>query len=120
MSDSTTTSREPDIIIEDESWKQGFTQIPNVIVCHPSISFGAKVCYAVLLRYAWQDGSCFPGQARMARDMACTVRTVHKYLKELEDGGIVITKQRGLNRTNLYRLPRLIGDPRPPHGEIPK
>ncbi len=105
---------ERDIIVEDESWRVGFTQVPNVVLRNPSISMGAKVAYGVLLSYAWQDGSCFPGQERMARDMGVTARSVRTYLAELEKAGIIDIVQRGLNKTNLYRLPRLTGDPRPP------
>lgn len=105
---------ERDIIVEDEGWRHGFTQIPNVVLRNPNISIGAKVAYGVLLSYAWQDKSCFPGQERMARDMGSGVRSVRRYLEELQADGIVVVTQRGLGRTNLYTLPRLIGDPREP------
>jgi biotin operon repressor len=107
-------SEERDIIVEDESWRQGFTQVPNVVLRNPRLSMGAKLAYAVLLSYAWQDKSCFPGQARMARDMGCIEKSVRKYLQELQAGGIIDVKRRGQGKTNLYRLPRLIGDPREP------
>jgi len=105
---------ERDIVVEDESWRQGFTQVPNVVLRNPRISFGAKLAYAVLLSYAWQDKSCFPGQERMAHDLGVTSRSVRTYLAELESAGFIVVAQRGLNKTNLYTLPRLIGDPREP------
>lgn len=100
------------IVVEDESWANGFTQVPNVVLRNPELSMGAKLAYAVLLSYAWQDKSCFPGQARMARDMGCTEKSVRAHLKELQDTGIVSVRRRGQGRTNIYTLPRLIGDPR--------
>ncbi len=94
------------IFIEDETLRQGFTQIPNSILRRSDISPGAKLTYVVLLSYAWQEGSCFPGQERMAEDMGVTDRSVRTYLRELEGVGLLITKQRGLGKTNLYFLPK--------------
>ena len=94
------------IFIEDETLRAGFTQIPNAILRHRGISPGAKLTYMVLLSYAWQEGSCFPGQPRMAEDMGVTDRSVRTYLRELEAVGLLITKQRGFGKTNLYFLPR--------------
>jgi biotin operon repressor len=107
-------SEDRDIIVEDESWRQGFTQVPNVVLRNPRLSMGAKLAYSVLLSYAWQEKSCFPGQARMARDMGCIEKSVRKYLHELQEAGIIDVTRRGQGKTNLYRLPRLIGDPRAP------
>ncbi len=108
------TPDEQDIIVEDEAWRHGFTQVPNVILRNRELSMGAKLAYAVLLSYAWQDKSCFPGQERMARDMGCIEKSVRTYLKELQEAGVLLVKRRGQGKTNLYTLPRLIGDPREP------
>jgi predicted transcriptional regulator len=101
------------VIVEDTVLREGFTQIPNVVLFNPGISFGAKVAYGVLLGYAWQKDRCFPGQERMGKDMGVTARSVRTYLAELESLGIVEVRRRGLTKTNVYYLPRLIGDPRP-------
>lgn len=103
---------ERDIIVEDEAWAQGFTQVPNVILRNPKLSLGARMAYGVLLSYAWQEKSCFPGQARMARDMGCIEKSVRTYLHELEKAGVIKVRRRGQGKTNLYTLPRLMGDPR--------
>jgi hypothetical protein len=95
------------IIVEDEALQDGFTQIPNAILRHPKITPGAKVAYGVLLSYAWQDDRCFPGQERMAHDMACGERSVRTYLQQLEDAALVSVKQRGLGKTNLYIIHRI-------------
>ena len=44
----------------------GFTQVPNVILKSTDLSVGAKLTYALLLSYAWQKESCFPGQETLA------------------------------------------------------
>ncbi len=104
MSDAPDT-RSP-IIIEDETLRSGYTVIPNFILRHPDISAGAKLAYIVLLSYAWQAGSCFPGQERMAEDMGSGKRSIVRYMQELEEAGLLEVKRRGLGQTNVYSLTR--------------
>lgn len=82
----------------------GFTQVPNVILEDPSLSLGAKMCYAMLLRYAWQKESCFPGQEALAEGLGISRRSVVTFLKELEHSGYVEKTRRGLGKTNVYVL----------------
>jgi DNA-binding FadR family transcriptional regulator len=58
----------------------------------------------MLLKYAWDNGACFPGQVKLAEDMGAGERSVRTYLKELEGAGLLEITQRGLGKTNLYRL----------------
>jgi len=96
-----------DIYIEDDALRQGFTQIPNVILRRPDISPGSKLAYVMLLSYAWHKDSCFPGQDTLSEDMGVSNRSVVTYMKELQSVGLLIVKRRGLGLTNLYVLPRL-------------
>jgi hypothetical protein len=82
----------------------GFTQVPNFVLVKKDISVGAKLAYAMLLKYAWGDNACLPGQLKLAEDMGAGERSVRTYLKELEAAGILEITQRGLGKTNLYRL----------------
>ena len=83
---------------------KGFTQVPNHVLISNQLSPGAKLTYAMLLKYAWQNDFCFPGQERLAKDMGVTDRSVRTYLKELEAKKFVGIKQRGLGKPNLYEL----------------
>ena len=78
--------------------------MPNFILTKEDISVGAKLAYAMLLKYAWSNDACFPGQVTLAKDMGATDRSVRTYLKELEAAELLEIKQRGLGKTNLYRL----------------
>jgi len=98
------TARNIEIIGADLATRYGFTQVPNFMLVTKEISVGAKLAYAMLLKYAWTDDACFPGQQKLADDMGAGERSVRTYLKELEDAGYLEVKQRGLGRTNLYRL----------------
>jgi len=96
--------RNIEIIGADLATRHGFTQVPNFILTNEYISVGAKLAYAMLLKYAWQDDACFPGQAKLAQDMGAGERSVRTYLKELETVELLEIQQRGLGKTNLYRL----------------
>jgi hypothetical protein len=96
--------RNIEIVGADLATRHGFTQVPNFILTNAHISVGAKLAYAMLLKYAWQDDACFPGQVKLAEDMGATDRSVRTYLKELEAAEMLEIKQRGLGKTNLYRL----------------
>lgn len=94
------------IILEgfDPISAHGFTQVPNVVLRDTNLSPGAKLCYAMLLSYAWQKDSCFPGQEALAKDTGISKRSTVRCMKELEEAGYLEKKRRGLGRTNVYTL----------------
>jgi Helix-turn-helix domain len=96
--------RNIEIIGADLATRHGFTQVPNFILTNKDVSVGAKLAYAMLLKYAWSNDACFPGQVTLAEDMGATDRSVRTYLKELESAELLEITQRGLGKTNLYRL----------------
>jgi hypothetical protein len=93
-----------ELVGADPATRYGFTQVPNFILTKEDISVGAKLAYAMLLKYAWYDEGCFPGQAKLARDMGAGERSVRTYLKELETADLLQIIQRGLGKTNFYKL----------------
>ena len=96
--------RNIEIVGADPVTRHGFTQVPNFILTKKELSVGAKLAYAMLLKYAWNNDACFPGQVKLAEDMGAGERSVRTYLKELEAAGLLEITQRGLGKTNLYRL----------------
>src|SRR3954447_20461368 len=99
----TQIARNIEIIGADPITRHGFTQVPNFILTMKELSVGAKLAYAMLLKYAWGDDACFPGQLKLAEDMGAGERSVRTYLKELERANILEIAQRGLGKTNLYK-----------------
>ena len=97
-------ARNIELVGADPVTRHGFTQVPNFILTKADLSVGAKLAYAMLLKYAWGDDACFPGQATLATDMGSGERSVRRYLDELEKGKLLEVVQRGLGKTNLYRL----------------
>ncbi len=96
--------RNIELVGADPATKHGFTQVPNFILTKDDVSVGAKLAYAMLLKYAWYDDGCFPGQAKLAEDMGAGERSVRTYLKELETASLLHIIQRGLGKTNFYKL----------------
>lgn len=97
-------ARNIEIVGADPVTRHGFTQVPNFILTKKELSVGAKLAYAMLLKYAWADNACFPGQLKLGDDMGSSERSVRSYLKELEEAGLLEITQRGLGKTNIYRL----------------
>ena len=88
----------------DIATQRGWTGVPNFILESKEISVGAKLIYAMLLKYAREMDECFPGQARLAKDIGASERSVRTWLKELEKMSLVSIKQRGQGRPNLYTV----------------
>jgi hypothetical protein len=92
------------VVGADPMSKRGFTQVPNFILENDALSTGAKLTYAMMLRYAWGDGSCYPGQKKLAADAGMGVRSVVRHIKELETVGFIKINRRGLGKVNVYDL----------------
>lgn len=92
------------IVVLNEQLKHGFTQLPNFVLKDKKLSFGARLAYAVLLSYAWQEDSCFPGQDKMGKDLGSSRQMVNGYLNELKKAGYIDWKRRGLGKTNIYYI----------------
>ena len=88
----------------DIATQRGWTGVPNFILESKEISVGAKLIYAMLLKYARELDQCFPGQERLAQDMGNGERSVRRWLRELEKVGLISIKQRGQGRPNLYTV----------------
>ncbi len=88
----------------DIATQRGWTGVPNFILESDQISVGAKLTYAMLLKYAREMEECFPGQDRLARDMGTTRQSVNTYIGELRRAGLITVKRRGQGRPNLYTV----------------
>jgi hypothetical protein len=92
------------IVVLNETLKQGFTQLPRFVLKDKKLSFGARLTYAVLLSYAWQEDSCFPGQDKMASDLGVSRQAINGYLTELKNSEYISWERRGLGKTNIYYI----------------
>ena len=84
--------------------QKGFTQVPNHALESKRLSPGAKLAYAMLLKYAWQNDFCFPGQDTLASDMGVSRQSANSYIKELEKKEFIMIKRQGQGKPNIYTL----------------
>jgi hypothetical protein len=88
----------------DAASTRGFTMVPNFLLDTNAVSPGAKLAYALLLRYAWQNDFCYPSQELVAQNMGVTSRSLITYLKELQKVGWLTVERRGQGKSNVYEL----------------
>ena len=91
-------ARNIEIVGADPATRHGFTMVPNFILTNADLSVGAKLAYAMLLKYAWTDNAVYPGQQTLAKDMGAGERSVRTYLKELEKAKLLEIIQRGIGK----------------------
>ncbi len=92
------------IVVENEMLRAGFAALPYMVLRDTRLSIGARLSYAVLLMYAWQEGATFAGQLKMAADVGVSERQLRDYLQELRKNGYIRIKRQGLNKPNVYYI----------------
>ena len=92
------------IIIENETLKAGFAALPYLVMDDLRLSLGARMTYAYLLKFAWQEGSTFVSQATLAKHMGLGKRQLQRYLRELLETGYLAIERKDKRFTNTYIL----------------
>ena len=83
---------------------QGFAMIPMIVLSDGDLSPGGKVIYQGLLWYKWR-GQDYPGHEQAAEDFGLSRVSVNRYMKDLEERGLVQSHRPGLGQPNTYHLP---------------
>ena len=92
------------IVVENELLRAGFAAFPYLIMRDKSLSVGARLTYAFLLMYAWQEGSCFTKQASLAETMGVSTRHLQRYLYELREADYIRITREDKRFNNTYIL----------------
>lgn len=58
--------------------------------------------YAFLLMYAWQEGSCFAGQKKLAEELGVSERHLRRFLTELKEANYIIVERKDKRYNNTY------------------
>jgi len=86
----------------DKIGQAPFVMCNDWVLWDKALSDQARVTYLALLRFARQDGNCFPGQARLAAGRGVETRALRNHLAELVHRGLITVTPRGNGRTNVY------------------
>jgi hypothetical protein len=92
------------IVIQNQMLKAGCASLPYMVMRDKALSLGARLTYAFLLMYAWQEGSTFAGQVKMASDMGVSERHLRRYLTELKNTGYIAVERHDKRYNNTYVL----------------
>lgn len=68
------------------------------------LSLGAKLMYAVLASHCDESGVCAVPQSELADCMGICPRQAFRYLKELNEVGLIVTVRKGLSMPNEYKF----------------
>ena len=78
--------------------------LENDLVDREDITAMEKLIYMLLARYADKDGKCFPSQEKLCKVTGIKdYRTIVKYLKQLEEKGLIDIKKTN-GKVNVYYL----------------
>ena len=92
------------IIFENRMMQAGFAAFPYQVMKDKALSTGARLSYAFLLMYGWQEGSSFAGQEKMAEEMGISRAQVQRYLYELRDVGYIRVERQDKRFNNTYTV----------------
>ena len=84
--------------------KQGFLLIPYQVWEIPTLSLGAKAIYCLIRKYTEDGKTCFASNPFLAKNMGKGIGSVKRYLKELEDEGLITRSMKNSKRI-LYAYP---------------
>lgn len=90
------------IVFENRMMQAGFAAFPYQVMKDIKLSIGARLGYAFLLMYGWQEGSSFAGQAQMAQAMGVSERHLRRFLTELKDAGYIRIERQDKRFNNAY------------------
>jgi len=89
-----------DVVNFHKMWPGVF--IPDPIFYLKGIPMITKVIYARLLRYAGEDGRCFPKMQTLAEEMDMARRTVRDHISTLVKVGLLVREQPAKHLPNNY------------------
>lgn len=78
--------------------------VPLWLLRREEISAGAKLLYGRLLMFMGNKIYCYPSQNKLAEELATSIRTVNRHIKELKINDLIEVEQKGRNKTAKYYI----------------
>jgi hypothetical protein len=82
--------------------REGFTQIPNVIIDDYALDSQEKAILMALYRHAYGQNHCYPSHKLIGQEAGCNKRSVVRKLKSLRSKGYVSWQK--TSKFNTYAL----------------
>lgn len=84
-----------------------FTILDDNLILRKDLNSYEKIIYIVLLKYSNEESYCFPSYKTISEGAGCSLSTVKKTIKSLEDKGLIKKVSRKIkdkkeNNSNLY------------------
>lgn len=92
------------LLVENPLAKSKYHRIYWEIARHPDLTTGAKLTHALLVSYATMYDEVYPGMEQLAIDIGVSRHSVMRYMKELEESGLLQVDRPKGGRTNVYTL----------------
>lgn len=80
-----------------------FGHVKQEVTRNDSLSLEAKGIYCYLASFCGEDGSCFPSLETILKELNIGKNRFYKYIKELEDAGI-LKRQKRNQKSTIYTL----------------
>lgn len=80
-----------------------FGHVKQEVTRNNSLSLEAKGIYSYLASFCGEDGSCFPSLETILKELNIGKNRFYKYIKELEDAGI-LKRQKRNQKSTIYTL----------------
>jgi hypothetical protein len=90
------------VVFQNQMLNAGFAAFPYLVMKDKNLSIGARMTYAFLLMYGWQENRSFAGQEKMAGEMGVSERQLQRYLYELRDAKYVKIERKDRRFNNTY------------------
>lgn len=87
-------------VVKDEG--AGYSALPHDIIRDTRLSRDARLLYAVLQMYWWQDGETHASNATLCEDMGCSDSQLRRYLGELLKAGRITARRSGRGQAKAY------------------
>src|SRR3954447_22323012 len=92
--------------------ENSYARMPIAVLRDGTLAAGPRLLWATLVSYAWGDKTtCWPGEETLGADLGTSTRNLRRWMRVLQDRGLVAVRRHGLGQTNVYTLHEPAGTP---------
>ncbi len=81
----------------------GFTKVPNALISSTYLNIYEKMVWVVIQKHKMNKSECWPSLEKIAKESSCSVTTVKKTIKVLEEKRLILKIKDKKKRSNTYQ-----------------